>query len=1770
MVVPGGCFVLRILIACNAILALVLAIRLAGTGSPALAGTVSTRTWSAADLRVVGSLRSSAAVAAESRASELLLPELLLHLGADVATLPLVSAPVDLGLVAVPPLELTTSWQASDVLRVRALGQVLPATVYKLQFQRDLKALDGRLLAAGTSVAFTTRNIGLRDVVVEDDPMAAPGRGAAKLRVQLDLPIDPALAARCLGLRDAASEQALPVQVEVVPDSGDTTYLLGLAQGELPPTVQVVLAKGALPRRGSVPLPRDATMTVDVYEPLELRSAAATDDGLRLVFNRSVAEFEPALLRVAPGATPAAAATVSSRGVWVPGPFAPGSLVTVDLAAGFPGRGRSSLLAPVHRVLLVPDRPAEVAFVGDGEVLSARAEPVLLLRGCNVAAVHLRLRRVYANNIVRMLQDRDLRSFEPATEHTVPIVATRNTEWQERVDLAALLGTVPRGIYQAEVWHDENRWPQSQLLQITDLGVTVRAGADACAVQAVSIADGTPWAAATVRILTPTNQVLVEGTTDQDGVARLRWPAAGADRRPYVVQVQHGADQVFVGLEQFAVELADAGLGGRPYLRTGGEALVWPSRGVVRPGETLELSALVRAADGAAVADAELVLVVGAPGGKVFRRVPVRTPGSGLAAVAVALPTDAPCGNWSADLRAADGRSIGRAAFEVATFVPNRLEASVEVVGAAQLGEVATVRVHGHWLDGTAAAGRPVQVRVRLLPGTFATPAQPGFSFTAASTAPPPGELPALEGVLDARGIAELRLPLPPSPDHQTLSAVVMAEVLDPSGRPVRAKVQQLALPPQVLGVRAKPGQIDLCAVDAEGHPQRGGEVRVRIERRQWAWRYDQRDHRRWGWHSYVDATVVHEATVALLDGSASLPVPTFAGEGWLVAIASCGTQRAEQVLGEAPRAPDRLRVAALNRPAAGELAWLAIEAPAAGRAFVTLESDTVHAASVLSLQQGHNRVAVPVPAGLRLPNVHAVVTLTRPVAQARPGDGPAWLLGAADVPLQRDDVRAAVVVQVPKEVLPQQDLRVQVEAPGTSSAVVAVVDEGILAITSHAAPEPLAFFLASRRLGTDGADTGSRLVRDMVFAPRTKTGGDDDDLNSLLRGGSVDPHIRPLALFANVAIEGGRGVVDFPLPAYEGRLRVMVLVAGSQRFGADSKSVVVKASLGLLVAAPRQVAPGDTFVLPVTLRNGLGHDAEGQGEAAVPAGFVVVAGQLCTVPLASGGAATLEVRLTAQPASEGVQTVVVTATTAGARRSVAVDLQVRSARLPTREAFGIRLGDAQEVELAAGWAPEGLRAELRLDVAPDRLLRPALEAMLEYPYGCCEQTASRGMALASCAALLPRLYDANETAPAVLPLVQAAVDRLFAMQTPRGGFGWWLATRQDDAFLTVHVADFLLQAREVGAQWPAAAVERLQDRLAEFAAEAPQLDLRCHAIEVLARFGRPVQPRLDWLCSQPLGAEARARLATALALLGERRRAANLLQPGDEVVAAEAAHGAVERIASLASPLRAEALRVRARLTIDAADPDLPALVAALQRQLLRPAALTTQENAQAVRAVADYYRRQPLATEAPRALVTVDGAEVLVGPGRTTPVSIRPGSKVRFAAGGAGFVLLQVRGYAPAVARATERLELHREIVDPRTGLPTTQLRRGHVYEVVIRGNAAAPVPEVAIVDLLPGGCEAEPAARVVLGPADDDEDDAGPGANRATRVVPASVDARDDRVLLFCRELPAGAFEVRHSIRAVFPGEYEVPAVQAQAMYDPTLVAVDTERRRVEIKP
>jgi uncharacterized protein YfaS (alpha-2-macroglobulin family) len=370
-------------------------------------------------------------------------------------------------------------------------------------------------------------------------------------------------------------------------------------------------------------------------------------------------------------------------------------------------------------------------------------------------------------------------------------------------------------------------------------------------------------------------------------------------------------------------------------------------------------------------------------------------------------------------------------------------------------------------------------------------------------------------------------------------------------------------------------------------------------------------------------------------------------------------------------------------------------------------------------------------------------------------------------------------------------------------------------------------------------------------------------------------------------------------------------------------------------------------------------------------------------------------------------------------------------------------------------------------------------------------------------------------------------------MQSYRGGFGWWSGT--DDApFVTAYVTEFLVAARERGLDVHAPALEQALERCEALLQRSDDTGLRCLLVDVLTRAGRPVQPWLDWLLTAATAVDERLRLATALGRLGQRERAAELLQVDDERLPPRSAG------TDLVSPLRSQALRVRALLGIDAARPELPALVRALQQSLLREAT-TTQEQWQGLRALADYYVLQPVASAPSAAAMTLDGLDRELTEDRQR-LDVRAGSVLRFAAGGRGFAVVELGGLrAPVAQRRDGGIVVERTLVDVATGLTVTRCRRGRIYEVRLVVQAAAPLEHLALVDLLPGGLEPEPTPP-------------GVAAAAVAGVLRADQEQRgDDRVLFFCNRTEA-KFELRHRVRATFPGTYADPGTQVEAMYEP----------------
>ena len=430
-----------------------------------------------------------------------------------------------------------------------------------------------------------------------------------------------------------------------------------------------------------------------------------------------------------------------------------------------------------HRIpFLVPDRRPFVRFDGRGTLLSSKAKLELDIESCNLERVLVRVYRAYENNAAFLatheLVNRSGRSAGStrATSRRPKITgrccrARRTRPRRRRSPSRNFFGEDPRGVYRLELREDADSWSHFDhiLLQVSDLGVQVRSGASTALVRVHRIADGSPRVGARVRAYSRANQLLAEARTAENGCARLKWDASVSDRKPFLIEAWDGEDRSFVDFVQSATVFPSDELAGRPYVGSGEiEAWCHTDRGIVRPGETVHATMLVRDGGGRTPVGRELVLTWKDPGGRIAGSEELEVPADGLLSASLATETSSPTGPWRLELREKATKSrVGTTRFSVEDFVPERIAAKDEFDAEPRIGGTGQARISAEWLNGGAAAGLRYRAWIRFDTRTTELEAHAGYSFDGDPEAAAPGARPMLEGALDADGEAVLRFRVP-------------------------------------------------------------------------------------------------------------------------------------------------------------------------------------------------------------------------------------------------------------------------------------------------------------------------------------------------------------------------------------------------------------------------------------------------------------------------------------------------------------------------------------------------------------------------------------------------------------------------------------------------------------------------------------------------------------------------------------------------------------------------------------------------------------------------------------------------------------------------------------------------------------------------------------------------------------------------------------------------------------------------------------------------
>lgn len=1468
-----------------------------------------------------------------------------------------------------------------------------------------------------------------------------------------------------------------------------------------------------------------------------------------------------------------------------------GQTYTVTLKAGLPGAAGGALAAADSRTVEVPNRKPALAFRGGGYILPRIGADGLALRSINVDRVRMQVLRItdrglvekiYFGRISQQMSDHEVgelvdRAAQEVWKGDMAVTGNRNQPAMTAFPIDAVLGRLEPGVYIAAAATDAVK--ASQWFVVSDLTLNTVLGEDGLVVFARSLATAAPLDGVELRLLARNNAELGKVTTAADGIARFDAGAlrgTGDDAPQALFARGAGGDFGFLDLVAPAFELADRSTVARPAGTA--DAYLFTERGIYRPGEPVNLTALLRDPQGAAVPGKPLTLRLLRPDGLEVDRRSLSDGGAGAYVARLELPRGAFPGLWSATAHVEpEGPAVGRTEFRVEEFASPRLGVTLTADRPAlDADSAAGITIAGRYVYGTAAAGLPGELSVTLRAADNPYPQHPGYRFglVQEDVKPQRTELPGFTTGEDGHAHGTVRLDRPPE-STRPLEAVVGAVMVDVGGRPVS---RELVLPvrhrPFAIGIRPRfAGDavpegatvgFDVIAVAPDGTPidradlsyelfEEESEYRWFESNGRWDYKVEVRDRRQTGGTLSTSAgkpAAVEEPVTAgryrleVFDPKTGVASSVRFAAGWWL------TPTAQE-------RPDEVDVTVmLPRYRSGETAWVHVRPPYRSQVLIAVADRRIRMATTREIGPEGAFLQIPVDPSW-IGGVHVVASafaIPDPQHKGAPrrGVGTSWLA------VDPSDRLLKLSVTTPAEARPRTRLPVEVTVEGAAAGQAAyvtlsAVDETVLHLTGFRGPDPAAHYFGPRELAVEMRDVYGRLV-EAAEPSRARLAAVPSLLAPAMGPGRPSAS---LSLFSGIVAVGEEGRLTIPLdlPDFTGRLRLTAVGWTTDRIGRAESAVEVRDPVLVDVVVPRQLAPGDRATVAVTLAN------TGGPAGAYAARFVGDGGISAPVEpvalghLEPGGQGTAAIDLTADRDGPARLAIDVTGPD-GLRLGRSIDVVVRSADPITvrRQNAGLAAEGVftAALELTAGlrpgaWAAAMLGGPTEIDV-PGLLAGLARE-----PAGGAEAAASHALALLPFPDTVVALGIDSEDA--MRARVRRALDRLLSFQRADGAFAAWSATGDADGWLTAYALDVLGRARAAG--FAVADVryrkglEALKRSLENTWIDGTGLPARAYTLLVLARGKQidaaPLRHFREAFWDKVPGDLARAQVAAAFAALGDGRAAAEAFE---RMTAARAA---------------ANNLRDDAAVFLLAQEGAADRERAAASERLLRSAAaarggVTAQERGwllQAARALIEKSGPVKLAVgdqmvEQPRAAIR----RIAVG---------EPIPPIRNAGGDVKVAVTVVGMPSEAGAATGQGFALTRQFFDTAgRPAPMESIVRNRLYVAVLEGEATDTASAHAMLtDILPAGFEVE-ALRL------SDSGSLGGLSRIAGSVGVRHAEVKEDRVSAVL-DLPADRrrFRLVYLVRAVTPGSFHAPGAAVEDL-DRSGVFARLEASRVTVLP
>jgi uncharacterized protein YfaS (alpha-2-macroglobulin family) len=1334
----------------------------------------------------------------------------------------------------------------------------------------------------------------------------------------------------------------------------------------------------------------------------------------------------------------------------------------------------------------------------------------------------------------------------------------------------------------------------SRFILVSDLGLLVKKNADHTSdVFVASIKTGDPVAGVTVELLGRNGIPVQSAKTSADG--RVTFASVEKnehEKKPVVYVARLGDDISFIpyarddrmlNFSRFDVD------GVTTVLAEDLDAFVFTERGIYRPGDEMHIGLVIKQRNwqGRLAGLPVETEVIDARDLKVYTK-KLALPAVGFAEVSYSTAYESPTGEYTINVYLVknDKRStlLGSTTVNVKEFLPDRMKIETRLSKASAHGWVdpkemkASIALAN--LYGTPATDRRVKGRVELSPAGFSFPEFRDYSFYDSfldEKKERQHETVDLgEQTTNADGGAEFDLQLDRFADA-TYSMQFFAEAFEgEGGRSItgQASVLVSALP-YVVGYKAEgnlsyinantPLAVDLLAVDPQLKRIALENITLDVIAQENVSVVAKKENGSYGYESVLRERVAKSEKIAITTDGLRYQLPTSEPGDYIVELRDDAGRKVSRIRfsvvgsGIVKRALDKnseLQVKlARTQFNSGEEIEISITAPYAGSGLITIERDKVYALRWFKTDAASSVQRIKVPDGFE-GSGYINVALIRALDSKEVFTSP-LSYGVVPFTANIEKRRLKVELQTAAIAKPGEPFHISYKTDRPSRIVIFAVDQGILQVSDYKLPDPLGFFFRKCALGVETAQIMDLIMPEFsVLRSMSAFGGDGDNAKQLNPFKRVTE--KPVVYWSGIVdADATAREVIYNVPDYfSGTLTVMAVAVADDATGAAQRDALIRGPFVITPSVPVLAAPGDDFEVGVTVANnveGSGENAEVQIRAETSEHVKIVKAPSQTLRISEGReqSAVFSVHVNDKL---GSGTITFIATTGGKETRLRSTLSVRPpATFMTQVRSSSFTKTSVDVPTTRNMYPEFRKLISSVSTLPLGLAQGLDVYLKEFPHGCSEQIASGAFCRLVLSSEADFGLDRKE--------VTAQLERVFAVlrrrQNDQGAFGYWGPEKGAGIdFMSVYAMHFLIEAKAAGfAPPPEMFASGLRNLQAMVAKEPGSLDdgrTVAYAIYLLSREGvvttnyiLNLRDYLDKNYAKEWPADLTGvYLAGALHILKKEDEAGKLL------ARYRIGHHDPKQITDFYQPLGADAQYVA--ILAREFPARLKKLSAAEFANILKPISegtFNTLSAAYAVLALKSY--SQMIAQHPPELTIAeIDKAkkEKRLSSGNKLFQSANfsgDAAAIRFRSAtplnppGAFFQVVEA-GFDRQISNKTitDGLEVYRELLD-KGGKPVTSTQLGDVITVRLRVRSlrSESVTNVAVVDLLPGGFE-------VVGSS------LSPGISTINGVD--YVEVREDRAVFFAT-VPTETLEITYQVKSCNRGNFVVPPVFAESMYD-----------------